>query len=554
MISQLQQLIDQGLVSLHLRKGSGESSSIESMQRVLFGVGYGEVLRWKQFGADGDFGEATLDALKAFANRNNLLLEGESASTEVIQTLIIRYESVHDVRTIHQLGSLGKLTQVLRIGSSHKLDIMALQRLLHILGMDEELKWDEFGADGIYGLATQHAVHSYAVREGLESDGTFIHQNLAQHIIDRFTIFLGPDWIQALNASSLDHSQYNKAYPARGDVHVSTVAFFSIPHLETFINRKKRDPNGNFLRENRTYSYTFEAAAHLNQSDNVLIPYVEVKKFNEAQKRVVSFFYPIDHEKNKPKDKIVLHFTSGRLAGDLQTLTQEDYHVSTAFILGRDGTIYQLYSAQQYSNHIGGLSAPDEAVGGNKVNEGNTIGIEISNWGPLDFDSEQKILTTYTGHNFSTLDETDAYIKLSNTYRDRTYFARPTEEQYDSLILLLRYLTDELDIERNFLPEGKREALFASDEEANAFKGICCHTNFRLGKWDWYEEYFDWERIIKGVQFDHHSIEITREANRNMFLGVQPRTEEDIAAETAGLDFGNLDDSRYGEPGWEVEI
>jgi len=521
---------------------------------MLLGLGYGEALKWKQFGADGDFGEATLDALKAFASRNNLVLEGESANAEVIQTLITRYESVSDLRTVQRLMSMGKLTQVLRVNSSHEQEIMALQRLLHVLGMDEELKWREFGADGIYGQATQDAVRSYAVREGLDSDGTLIHRELAQHIIDHFTAFLGPDWKEALNTSILEHSQYNKTYPARGNVHVSTAAFFSSPHSETFINRKKRDANGNFIRENRIYYYTFDDAAHLNQSDNVLIPYVEVKKYNEANKRIVSFFYPEDHDKNKTKDKIVLHFTSGRLAGDLQTLTQEDYHVSTAFILGRDGTIYQLYSARQYSNHIGGSQSPDRAIGGNKVNEGNTIGIEISNWGPLDFDPEQHILTTYTGHNFCSMNETDAYIKLTNTYRERRYFARPTEEQYDSLILLLRYLTDELDIERNFLPEGKREALFTSDEEANAFKGICCHTNFRIGKWDWYEEYFDWDRIIRGVQADQNPIELTRKATRNMFLGIQPRTEEDIAAETVGLDFGTLDDSRYGEPGWEVEI
>ncbi len=80
-----------------------------------------------------------------------------------------------------------------------------------------------------------------------------------------------------------------------------------------------------------------------------------------------------------PKDQIVLHHTAGNLQGDLGALTKKNWHVSVAFLIARDGTIYQLHPADRWSHHLG----PD-ALGGNKKRSSRSIGIELSNYGWLD--------------------------------------------------------------------------------------------------------------------------------------------------------------------------
>lgn len=80
------------------------------------------------------------------------------------------------------------------------------------------------------------------------------------------------------------------------------------------------------------------------------------------------------------KERIVLHFTVGGLPGDVGTLTRHNYHVSVPFVIARDGTIYQLFSSTFWSGHLG-----KDALGNGTANaqDKQTIGIELSNYGPL---------------------------------------------------------------------------------------------------------------------------------------------------------------------------
>src|SRR5215218_5993909 len=81
-----------------------------------------------------------------------------------------------------------------------------------------------------------------------------------------------------------------------------------------------------------------------------------------------------------PKKRIVLHYTAGRLESDMSTLTQTNQHISVPYVIGRDGTIYQLFSPKQWSGHIGkGLGNEGTANAQDK----SSIGIEISNYGFL---------------------------------------------------------------------------------------------------------------------------------------------------------------------------
>lgn len=198
---------------------------------------------------------------------------------------------------------------------------------------------------------------------------------------------------------------------------------------------------------------------------------------------LTDFFYPQEH----PKSAICLHFTVGYLTGDLGTLIEQGSHISVPFVIGRNGTVYQLFNSKYWAYHLG-----RGAMGGNTVNSKRTIAIELSNIGPLiRHDGE---LRNIYGSKYCVVGEKSFYTKLDNAYRKYTYYSTFTEEQYDSLSKLISYLCSKHKIPREFLPE-KRYSLFSDSNEAQTFEGICSHVNFRAyGKVD-IGPAFEWDKI-----------------------------------------------------------
>lgn len=196
-----------------------------------------------------------------------------------------------------------------------------------------------------------------------------------------------------------------------------------------------------------------------------------------------SFYF----EEINSKSKIVLHFTAGYLKGDIATLTQPGNHISVPFVIARSGEIYNLWASKYWSYHLG-----KNAIGGNTNMSSKTIAIEISNIGCLK-KIGNNLVTTYSNNDiYCTLDETSFYKKIP-AYRGFEYFATYTQTQYNSLKLLLKFLTKKYNIPYAFLPSNKRFNLFSS-AEAEAFNGICSHVNFRADKWD-IGPAFDWSKI-----------------------------------------------------------
>jgi len=197
-----------------------------------------------------------------------------------------------------------------------------------------------------------------------------------------------------------------------------------------------------------------------------------------------SFFYRTRH----PKDQIVLHFTMGYLGGDIATLSQTDNHVSTPFVIGRNGIIYNLFPSFYWSYHLG-----RGTLGGNQVRSRRTIGIEISNIGPLVRDGD--LMRTSYRDIYCGRGEQSAYT--DQTYRDFDHYATFTNTQYEALIVLLRYLTARYRIARRFLPTARRHVAHRSVAD---FGGIVSHVNYRpTGKTD-IGPAFDWDRVIGGVK------------------------------------------------------
>jgi N-acetyl-anhydromuramyl-L-alanine amidase AmpD len=205
-----------------------------------------------------------------------------------------------------------------------------------------------------------------------------------------------------------------------------------------------------------------------------------------------SYYY----EEEFPKERIVLHFTAGYLKGDIAQLSRKGVEVSVPFVIARSGHIYNLWSSKYWSYHLG-----PGAIGGNTAMSQRSIGIEISNIGFLRKKSGGLLHTVYsTDDVYCTEQETAYYQKLPAAYRGEQYYATFTSAQYNALNLLLRFLTARYKIPRTFLPTAKRFDPFASAAEAEGFKGICSHVNFRpTGKWD-IGPAFNWGRLEKGLK------------------------------------------------------
>jgi len=192
-------------------------------------------------------------------------------------------------------------------------------------------------------------------------------------------------------------------------------------------------------------------------------------------KGITDYYYTEEHEKTA----IVLHFTVGYLTGDLATLIEQSSHMSVPYVIGRNGTVYQLFDPKYWAYHLG-----RGTVGGNTVNSKRTIAIELSNIGPLSRDNAKELSSIY-GSRYCDIVEKDYYTKLQTTYRKYSYYATFTDKQYETLSQLISYLCGKFNIPKRLIAEDQRYNIFNSAEEATSFKGICSHVNFRAyGKVD----------------------------------------------------------------------
>ena len=344
-----------------LKKGAPKSEHVKNLQQLLYELGYGKEIRWDDFGADGSFGNATTAALKAFGAKNGLTTDGERVDSSTALLILSRYETVDDVRTLNKIGA-NKLESVLRRGGLNKQAIMALQRLLFALGFSDELKWEQFGADGDYGGATETAVRAFAAKESLAVDGKKITVDIRQKILSKFTPSLGDGWADVQASTNFKRirrsgkSQFDRLFPN------STKDRKEVERLL-----------GNELK--------FERFSHEIKGDPFKLEYYQVSR----KDGMANFYFNTRVEKKKA----VLHFTAGQIIGDLRTLTSHPQKISTAFVVGRDGTIYKLFaSSLHWAWHLG-----SGAKGTNKKMSPSSIGIEISNWGPLKEDGGGNLLT-----------------------------------------------------------------------------------------------------------------------------------------------------------------
>jgi len=168
-------LLDQMNISQVLKRGSAHQDHVKALQTTLFELGFGKELKWDQYGADGQFGESTAAAIKAFAARNKLASDGESVSHELYSALVEKLEIARSLRALRQLITDEQPGSSLLANPATKPAIVGLQKILQRLD------------PGLLGT--------------IDAEGD-ITADVVKRLTDRFSPFLGQDWAQPKSNSA----------------------------------------------------------------------------------------------------------------------------------------------------------------------------------------------------------------------------------------------------------------------------------------------------------------------------------------------------------------
>lgn len=130
------------------------------------------------------------------------------------------------------------------------------------------------------------------------------------------------------------------------------------------------------------------------------------------------------------------------------------YKKTSTFTIDKEGKIYQHYDPKYYSDFLG--------VEQDKCN----ISISLVNQGWLKL-NEMNVYVDWLGHIYSR--ETNP---LEKNWRDYRYWAKYTDEQFDSLKFLLDDICKNFNIKREVIGHNVYE------ENADIFKGVTFRSNY----------------------------------------------------------------------------
>jgi N-acetyl-anhydromuramyl-L-alanine amidase AmpD len=181
------------------------------------------------------------------------------------------------------------------------------------------------------------------------------------------------------------------------------------------------------------------------------------------------------------KNLIVLHHTVGGTArSTLEYWRTNPERIGTAFIIERDGTIFEVFPPDAWAYHLGikGTSAIDR----------RSIGIEIASEGALR-ESDGKLFafgdTPYSG---------DAYDHRAD-FRGYQYFAAYTSAALASVLALVDHLHSVYSIPRQTPADHLTADLAAYCD----FQGVLSHSHLRPDKTDVHPG-FPWEALARRCQ------------------------------------------------------
>ena len=178
------------------------------------------------------------------------------------------------------------------------------------------------------------------------------------------------------------------------------------------------------------------------------------------------------------KNKIVLTHTSRNLSDYLISLKNRKYgqnYKIPHYIIGREGLIHKLVDERKTTNYLSNLELNKESVV-----------VSLENLGWLEKEPLKKHYLNWIGDIYKG----DVFEKK---WRDRYYWEPYKEKQIFSLLKVLNYLTEKMNIQFNVV---EHNTLI---KEINKYKGVVTRSNFS-DKFTDLNPSFNFERILKKIE------------------------------------------------------
>lgn len=198
-------------------------------------------------------------------------------------------------------------------------------------------------------------------------------------------------------------------------------------------------------------------------------------KINRSKRLKGNQYYPVSHE----KDCVFLHHTVGTTAdGAIHWWNQTPSHVGTAYVIDRDGTIYECFDPCLWAYHLG--------IKGDTNNmERKSIGIEIVSAGQLYKANKDFIFyPIWPQKKPFTIIPPEEVTTIEKGWRGFNYFHKYTDEQIKSVCELLVHLEKSFKA-INYQKEGLSKFYEFQPKLIDNYKsGLFSHSTVRKDKTD----------------------------------------------------------------------
>lgn len=186
-------------------------------------------------------------------------------------------------------------------------------------------------------------------------------------------------------------------------------------------------------------------------------------------------FYPLSQN----KDQIFWHHTAGLSAdGAINWWNQTPDHVGTAYVIDRDGKVYETFDPKCWGYHLG-VKGDDDQI------EKKSIGIEIVSGGQLYKNNDDFFFFPLYPNKagFKQIDPKEVW-EMEDEWRGFKYYHSYTDAQIESLIALTKQLIVDfkIKVQENF--EGIEFYNFNDDIYKQHLQGIWSHSSVRNDKND----------------------------------------------------------------------
>ncbi|MGD8781885.1 MAG: N-acetylmuramoyl-L-alanine amidase [Ignavibacteria bacterium] len=215
------------------------------------------------------------------------------------------------------------------------------------------------------------------------------------------------------------------------------------------------------------------------------------------------------------KTGICIHHTVGGSALSTFNWWKEDpRHVGTAYIIGRDGVIYEVFDPKYWAFQFG-LKSTDEWNDRERYAfEKRFIGIEIASEGGL-IERNGK-LYCFDKVSPKTEKSRDEAFDFGTDYRGYRYFDKYEPAQVDSLTGLINDLCEKFEIKKDV----PKEFLKYYGKKLKDFQGSIGHTMVRADKTDPLPDINFWKTVVE--KCDLSEVEV----NSNQTIGENKMTEQ----------------------------